>query len=450
MKMHSNLIYEFTPYRLDMGKGRLFRSGEEIKLRPRIFDLLCVLVEHHGQMLEKDQLMDLVWPDVEVEPSNIPVSINELRRELGEAYIETVPRHGYRFVSSVKVVDPDSSPQGQPPPPGGAVPLDSPFYIARKTDEEFYQAIARRDSIVLVKGARQVGKTSLLARGLQKARESGAVVVLTDLQHPSGEAFASVETLLLALGERIAAQLDLKTKPHEVWSSLLGASTNFENYLRREVLGRVSGPLLWGLDEIDRLFGFDYAGEVFGLFRSWHNLRALEPAGPWRRMTLAMAYATEAHLFITDLNQSPFNVGTKLTLEDFTLDQIAELNVRYGAPLKDEAEITRYFALVGGHPYLAQRGLYEMTRHGLNLDSIEAKADQDEGIFGEHLRRMLVSLTRDAVLCEAVRDMLRGKPGLAITSFYRLRSAGVLVGDSAKDARLRCRLYASFLEKHLI
>ncbi len=130
--------------------------------------------------------------------------------------------------------------------------------------------------------------------------------MLTDLQHPSGEAFASVETLLLALGERIAAQLDLKTKPHEVWSSLLGASTNFENYLRREVLGRVSGPLLWGLDEIDRLFGFDYAGEVFGLFRSWHNLRALEPAGPWRRMTLAMAYATEAHLFITDLNQSPF------------------------------------------------------------------------------------------------------------------------------------------------
>ncbi len=147
MKMHSNLIYEFTPYRLDMGKGRLFRSGEEIKLRPRIFDLLCVLVEHHGQMLEKDQLMDLVWPDVEVEPSNIPVSINELRRELGEAYIETVPRHGYRFVSSVKVVDPDSSPQGQPPPPGGAVPLDSPFYIARKTDEEFYQAIARREKL---------------------------------------------------------------------------------------------------------------------------------------------------------------------------------------------------------------------------------------------------------------------------------------------------------------
>src|SRR5207245_2692151 len=56
--------------------------------------------------------------------------------------------------------------------PGGAVPLDSPFYIERRTDGEFREAIRRQDSIVLVKGPRQVGKTSLLARGLQGAREA--------------------------------------------------------------------------------------------------------------------------------------------------------------------------------------------------------------------------------------------------------------------------------------
>src|SRR5262249_50473 len=65
-------------------------------------------------------------------------------------------------------------------PVGGAVPLDSEFYIVRPADEEFSAAIARGDSIVLVKGARQVGKTSLLARGLQQARQAGAKVVLTD------------------------------------------------------------------------------------------------------------------------------------------------------------------------------------------------------------------------------------------------------------------------------
>ena len=63
---------------------------------------------------------------------------------------------------------------------GGAVPLDSRFYIVREADAVFKTAITRRDSIVLVKGARQMGKTSLLARGLQQAREAGARVAFTD------------------------------------------------------------------------------------------------------------------------------------------------------------------------------------------------------------------------------------------------------------------------------
>src|SRR5207249_2093354 len=76
-------------------------------------------------------------------------------------------------------------------PVGGAVPLDSPFYVARPVDETFYRAIARRDSIVLVKGARQMGKTSLLGRGLQQARQAGARVVQSELQLLSAPDLAS-------------------------------------------------------------------------------------------------------------------------------------------------------------------------------------------------------------------------------------------------------------------
>jgi AAA domain-containing protein len=93
--------------------------------------------------------------------------------------------------------------------------------------------------------------------------------------------------------------------------------------VQREVLDKIPAPIVWGLDEVDRLFHCDFGSEIFGLFRSWHNQRALEPTGPWSRLTLAMAYATEAHLFIADLNQSPFNVGTGLTLGDFTLEIVA-------------------------------------------------------------------------------------------------------------------------------
>src|SRR5215510_5980098 len=311
-------------------------------------------------------------------------------------------------------------------PVGGAVPLDSGFYIVRPADEEFRAAIARQDSIVLVKGARQVGKTSLLARGLQQARKAGARVVLTDFQNLSAAYLESIEKLMLVLAKSFADQLDLDVYPNQIWDADLSPGINLERYLRRGVLPLTAAPIVWGLDEVDRLFTCDFGSEVFGLFRSWHNKRALDPEGPWRRLTLAIAYATEAHLFITDLNQSPFNVGTRLALEDFSFEQVAELNRRYGSPLGDQAEVARYYRLVGGHPYLVRRGLYEMAAHEIKLAALEAQADHDDGPFSDHLRRLLVSLTQDTTLSEVVRRVLKGQPSVTTESFYRLRSAGLM------------------------
>jgi DNA-binding winged helix-turn-helix (wHTH) protein len=455
------IVYEFGPFRLDTASYSLLRRGRKIDLRPKLYDLLKVLVEHRGRVVGRDELIDLVWPGQIVEESNLTVSITALRRALGNDCIETIPRRGYRFAMEVRAIAVPVPEGGQaalhlpapeePEPPGGAMPLDSRFYIARRADEEFHEAIARRYSIVRVKGPRQIGKTSLLARGLDRAREGGATVVLTDLQQISGSAFENVEKFTRTLAEMIAAQLESPVQPHQTWNDHLTASTNFERYLRREAIrADPATPLVWGLDEVDRLFNYDYANEIFGLLRSWHNLRALEPAGPWRRLTLALAYATEYRLFITDLNQSPFNVGLQLALEDFTIDQVAELNRRYGEPLRDVDEIRRFFKLIGGHPYLAQRGLYEMVRRGIDLAEVEARAAHDEGVFGDHLQRLLSPLERNEALCEALRGFLRGEIGLTRTNFYHLRSAGVLAGDSPKEARLRCALYENYLKTHLL
>lgn len=335
-------------------------------------------------------------------------------------------------------------------PVGGAVALDSQFWIIRPTETEFRASIARQDSIVLLKGARQMGKTSLLARGLQQARAAGAKCLQTDFQKFNAADLETVETLYLAISERIADQLDLDVIPQDVWNPKRGANVNFERFLRREVLGKIDGPVIWAMDEVDRLFTCSFGSEVFGLFRSWHNERSLDPSGPWARLTLAIAYATEAHLFITDMNQSPFNVGTRLTLEDFTLDQLTDLNRRYGGPLRNAGEITRYYRLVSGQPYLTQRGLNAMVSQHLDIASLEAQADRDEGLFGDHLRRFLILLVRDPQLCDAMRDVLRGKPCPGMESFFRLRSAGVLSGTSVQDARCRCQVYATYLSRHLL
>ncbi len=344
----------------------------------------------------------------------------------------------------------DDRPRLKLEPVGGAVLLDSQFYIERSTDIEFHEAIERQDSLVLVKGARQVGKTSLLARGLHRARQRGAKVVMIDFQSLGQEYFESSEKLILTLAETLADQLDLDVAPNQVWNSFMSPGINFERFLRREVLAKIETQIVWGLDEVDRLFSCDFGSDIFGLFRSWHNKRALDPEGPWKRLTQVIAYATEAHLFITDLNQSPFNVGTRLALDDFNYEQVADLNQRYGGPLRDRAEIARYFRLVGGHPYLVRRGLHEMVARGWALADLEDQADYDEGPFGDHLRRLLLSLSQDHSLREVVQNVLQGKPSANTDSFYRLRSAGLMLGDSARDLRPRCQLYANYLEKHLL
>jgi|KBSSwiStaDraftv2_1062776.scaffolds.fasta_scaffold57453_2 DNA-binding winged helix-turn-helix (wHTH) protein len=456
MKVRKDEEYEFGTYRLNVKDYRLWRGAEEIKLRPKLFNLLVIFIEHHGQMLEKHELIASLWPDSVVEDSNLTVTINELRAVLSDGiYIETVSKRGYRFVPEVRVVSREAvtaqhiSPEDLIEPPGGALPLHSPLYISRSTDDEFCHAIARHDSIVLVKGARQVGKTSLLARGLEAARMVGANVLLIDFQHFGPAAFENAGKLLLAMAEWVAYQIELPSAPHENWNDLLSPSSNFERFLRRQVLTDDETYFVLALDEVDRLFNYGYASEIFGLFRSWHNLRALDPNGPWYRLTIAIAYATEAHLFISDLNQSPFNVGTRLKLEDFTPEQLAELNERYGGPLAGDEQLARFQKLVGGHPYLAQRGLYEICKRKVSLAALEQSAEQDDGPFGDHLNRLLISLERDEELLKELHGFLLSGLPLSNSAFYRLRSAGILLGDTADEPRPRCDLYARYLKKHL-
>jgi len=80
---------------------------------------------------------------------------------------------------------------------------------------------------------------------------------------------------------------------------------------------------------------------------------------------------------------------------------------------------------------------------------LEKHADHDDGAFGDHLNRLLLSLQQDQNLLEELRGFLLSSSTLSNSAFYRLRSAGVLSGDTADDPRPRCDLYARYLKKHL-
>src|SRR5687767_10910751 len=101
-----DLLYQFGPFCLDAGERVLLRDGRLVPLPPKAFGTLLALVLSRGHLVEKDVLMENVWPDEFVEESNLAQHIFMLRKALGETvgntkYIETVPRRGYRFVAPV-------------------------------------------------------------------------------------------------------------------------------------------------------------------------------------------------------------------------------------------------------------------------------------------------------------------------------------------------------------
>ena len=106
-------IYEFGPFRLVPSERQLLRDNHPVSLTPKTFDLLVLLVENSGHLLEKEVLLKRIWPDSFVEEANLSVNMSALRRALGEdpnepQYIETVPRSGYRFVAGVKELKAES------------------------------------------------------------------------------------------------------------------------------------------------------------------------------------------------------------------------------------------------------------------------------------------------------------------------------------------------------
>ena len=103
MSEENQHFYQFGPFRLDPLKRRLMRAEEVLRLTPKAFDLLLVLVEARGRTVEKDELLERVWAGTIVEENNLNQNITALRKLLGDSrqesqYIATIPGIGYRFV----------------------------------------------------------------------------------------------------------------------------------------------------------------------------------------------------------------------------------------------------------------------------------------------------------------------------------------------------------------
>ena len=128
MTGETKAIYEFGPFQLDGGERVLLREGAPVALTPKALEVLLLLVERHGHIVEKEELINRVWADSVVEEGNLKVTVSMLRKALGdgrdgEQYVETVPRRGYRFVATVTEERDEDNKKDTPEPIASAVAI---------------------------------------------------------------------------------------------------------------------------------------------------------------------------------------------------------------------------------------------------------------------------------------------------------------------------------------
>lgn len=179
-----NLIYDFGPFRLEPEERRLIRQGQPITLREKIFETLCVLVEAHGRLVHKDELISRVWPDAVVEEGNLAHNISALRKTLGEPatgqkYIETVPGRGYRFVAKVQEVQHrESGPRLEfclPAMKPAVAHLVQRREELKLLDHCLERALGGTRQVVFVSGEAGIGKTALVDAFVAQARGKAAL-----------------------------------------------------------------------------------------------------------------------------------------------------------------------------------------------------------------------------------------------------------------------------------
>lgn len=335
--------------------------------------------------------------------------------------------------------------------PGGSVPLESGLYVERPPIEtDCYREIVQPGALIRIKAPRQMGKTSLMARVLNYAKEQGYQSLPISFQRADNKLFTDLDQFLRWFCEQIGRRLKRLNPLEDYWKGD-NSKDKCITYLEECILEEIDSPLVLGLDEVDLVFPHrEVADDFFGLLRSWYESARYGDAASdlWAKLRLVVVHSTEAYVPL-NINQSPFNVGMNVELPEFNPTQVQDLAQRYGLRWGGQSA-EQLVNLVGGHPYLVRKALYHLRRQDVTLEQLLSEAPTEAGIYIDHLRRHLLNLQHYSELAEALRQVvMKSKPTeLNSTAAFKLESMG-LVKLQGNQASIRCDLYRSYFRDHL-
>ena len=331
--------------------------------------------------------------------------------------------------------------------PEGTMNPESAFYVERKADSIGLNTIVQQGVTISIKGPRQVGKSSLLNRIIKTARDKSKRVVFLDFQLLGKADLENDEIFLQQFCYWLSEELDMEDQVDKYWQKKISNIQRCTRYMSRYILKELGSPLVLAMDEVDKVFDTPFRNDFFGMLRSWHNSRAMSDI--WNNLDFVLVTSTEPYQLIDDLNQSPFNVGQVIKLEDFSLEQVHDLNNRHGSPFNSNDEVKKLMELLNGHPYLTRKALYLVASQQITATELFDCGSSSTSAFGDHLRRLLSLLHGRQELKQALLEVVQDNTCEDQKRFWQLRGAG-LVRSSDKKVIPRCQLYAEYFREHLL
>jgi hypothetical protein len=237
---------------------------------------------------------------------------------------------------------------------GGTLRRDAPSYVVREADQRLYAALCQ-GQVCYALTPRQMGKSSLMVRTAARLREAQTSVAILDLT-ALGQNLTADQWYNGLLG-RVGQQLDLEDHLENYWNDHmhLGPLQRWTGAIREVLLESCPGRIVIFIDEIDAVRSLPFStDEFFAGIREAFNRRTQDIE--LNRLTFCLLGVATPSDLIRDTRTTPFNIGLRIELSDFTLEEAAPLAQGLSGDCeKGQQILRRVLYWTGGHPYLTQR-----------------------------------------------------------------------------------------------
>jgi hypothetical protein len=333
--------------------------------------------------------------------------------------------------------------------PEGSVPLNSIFYIERLPQETYCKTeIAKPHALIRLKAPRQMGKTSIMMRLLHQAEQQGDRVVYLNLEQVMDKAWENADLFLkwFCAGVAMKTQHKFQKEEYASLTSMVGSTLGTQEYFESYLLPDLAAPLTIGLDDVDRLFDAPHLySNFFSLLRSLHE--AGKRTEILSKLRLVISHAAEVYIPL-DINQSPFNVGVSVEVNEFERNQVELLAAKHQLNWTS-TEIDSLMGVIGGHPFLVRIAMFEVASQKTDLSNLIRNAFTNNSIFyHRHLARIETTLYNQPDLLMAMASIIHSGQGTLLSPSLRgkLESLG-LVKFQGESIVPRCDLYQQYFAK---